>query len=145
MDLNKNKEVGSVESMFTQEDIENMEKDKQEVENLFDRLSKKWRKYCMSLFADIQYVLMSTEILQDQWGKQAPMLTRILRIIEWWGSKDKHMMASKLSTKYKIKEVFKYVEDEKDPDNVPDRISDNKDAKIPIHRPKKKKRHTIKK
>ena len=41
MDLKKNNEVGSVESMFTQEDIENMEKDKQEVENLFDRLSKK--------------------------------------------------------------------------------------------------------
>jgi hypothetical protein len=39
MDLKKNKEVGSVESVFTEEDIENMEKDKQEVKMLFDKLS----------------------------------------------------------------------------------------------------------
>ena len=144
MDLKKTKEVSSVESMFTEEDIENMEKDKQEVKMLFDKLSIKWKKRCMGLFAETSYVLMNTDRGIDK-TKDGQKLTRIISIIEWWNSITKKMIATELSTQYDIKQVFKYVEDEKDPDNVPDRISDNKEAGIPIHRPKKKKRQTVKK
>lgn len=138
MNLKKSNEISGVENVFTKEDIENMEKDKQEVKMLFDKLSVKWKKRCMKLFAETSYVLMSTDRGIDK-TKNGQILTRIISIIEWWNSKTKLMIATELSTKYDIEQVFKYVEDEKDPDNVPDRISDNEEAGIPIHRPKKKK------
>ena len=94
----------------------------------------------MDLFADIQYELMSTEISQEQWKSDAPLLARIVSIIEWRGSKDKYMMASNVSTKYNIKKVLKYVEDEIDPDNISDREFENKEAGIPTHRPKNRKK-----
>ena len=93
----------------------------------------------MGLFAETSYVLMNTDRGIDK-TKDGQKLTRIISIIEWWNSITKKMIATELSTQYDIKQVFKYVEDEKDPDNVPDRISDNEEAGIPIHRPNKKER-----
>lgn len=92
----------------------------------------------MRLFAETSYILMNTDRGIDK-TKDGQILTRIISIIERWDSITRNTIATELFTKYGIEKVFKYVEDEKDPDNVPDRISDNEEAGIPIHRPNKKK------